>query len=137
MTADITKRERQFNLQWILYRRKAKTGWRAVSFVAWTRQVLERCMREKGCEPSTAKNLLAELPDTFDQRHTSLPPPKPRWPGARRETDNRAERPDSGQPLDSLTERTSQPGATLRTHAGPPLVQAMNPMRGRTYLKIV
>ena len=54
------------SLQWILYRQKAKTGWRAVSFVASTRQVLERCMREKGCEPSTAKNLLAGLPDTFD-----------------------------------------------------------------------
>ena len=62
------------NLQWILYRRKAKTGWRAVSFVASTRQVLERCMREKGCEPSTAKNLLAGLPDTFDAWKATRPP---------------------------------------------------------------
>ena len=61
------------NLQWILYRRKAKTGWRAVSFVASTRQVLERCMREKGCEPSTAKNLLAGLPDTFDAWKATRP----------------------------------------------------------------
>ena len=61
------------NLQWILYRRKAKTGWRAVSFVASTRQVLERCIRGGGCKPSTAKNLLAGLPDTFDARKATRP----------------------------------------------------------------
>jgi hypothetical protein len=56
------------NLQWILYRLHSKTkgGWTAVSFVSSTRQVLERCCREKGCGEDTARNLLAGLPDTFD-----------------------------------------------------------------------
>ena len=89
MSADITKRERQFavsgdwalgadSLQWILYRRasKAKGGWHAVSFVASTRAVLERCMREKGCDKVSARNLLAGLPDTFDAwKATRTPPP--------------------------------------------------------------
>src|SRR5215510_2957002 len=79
MSADITKRERQFavsgdwargadNLQWILYRRrsKARGGWEAVSFMRSTRAVLERCCREKGCGDDTARNLLTGLPDTFD-----------------------------------------------------------------------
>ena len=41
------------SLQWILYRRKSKrTGkWGAVSFVSSTRDILARCMREKGCPP--------------------------------------------------------------------------------------
>jgi len=56
------------SLQWILYRRRFKgtEQWRPVSFVASTRQVLERCMREKGCGLDTARNLLAGLPDSFE-----------------------------------------------------------------------
>jgi hypothetical protein len=52
------------NLQWVLYRRIGD-GWRAMSFVSSTRDILERCMREKGC-PDRA-GLLAGLPPTFRQ----------------------------------------------------------------------
>jgi hypothetical protein len=47
-------------------RSKAKGGWSPVSFVASTRQVLERCCREKGCDDDTARYLLAGLPETFE-----------------------------------------------------------------------
>src|SRR5262245_40782210 len=52
------------SLQWILYRRASKrTGqWQAVSFVASTRVILERCMREKGCPAACQLILLAGLP---------------------------------------------------------------------------
>jgi hypothetical protein len=53
-------------LQWILFRRRSG-GWRPVSFVRSTRDVLARCMREKGVEPGTAAQLLSGLPETFDQ----------------------------------------------------------------------
>src|SRR5262249_13113857 len=75
------------SLQWILYRRASKrTGqWQAVSFVASTRVILERCMREKGCPAACQLILLAGLPPTFHQgretRQKPLPPgpadPKP------------------------------------------------------------
>ena len=42
-------------------------AWRAVSFVRSTRDILARCMREKGCNLPTANLLLAGLPDTFDE----------------------------------------------------------------------
>ena len=56
-------------LQWILYRRRrrgVKEDWDAISFVRSTKEILARCMREKGCDAGTAQNLLAGLPDTFD-----------------------------------------------------------------------
>jgi len=66
------------SLQWILYRRRAKGEWRAVSFVGSTREVLARCMGEKGCPDVDRAFLLAGLPPTFDQwrkthQTTSLP----------------------------------------------------------------
>ena len=68
------------SLQWILYRRASKrTGqWQAVSFVASTRVILERCMGEKGCPAACQLILLAGLPPTFDQwRETRQKPPPP------------------------------------------------------------
>ena len=68
------------SLQWILYRhmKGSPTPWRAVSFVASTRVILERCMREKGCPQPQREVLLAGLPPTFDQwrktRQTPSPP---------------------------------------------------------------
>ena len=67
-------------LQWILYRRRSKTngGWSPVSFVATTRDILARCMREKGCGDDTSV-LLAGMPQTFDQwkiMHQSKSHPK-------------------------------------------------------------
>jgi hypothetical protein len=73
-------RERQFmfsgkwalgadNLQWILYRQRSQFhgGWEAVSFVSSTRQILERCMREKICSDDDRARLLASLPPTFKE----------------------------------------------------------------------
>jgi hypothetical protein len=73
-------RERQFafsgvwalgadSLQWILYRRrsKARGGWVAASFVASTRGVLARCMRESGCSDDDTAVLLAGVPPTFNE----------------------------------------------------------------------
>jgi hypothetical protein len=49
------------SLQWVLYRRHAAVpegsplllrDWRPISFVPSTKEILLRCMREKGCKPS-------------------------------------------------------------------------------------
>jgi hypothetical protein len=53
--------------QWILQRRYAKGGWKNVAFARSTRDILARCMREKGVDDDTARLLLCGLPDTFDQ----------------------------------------------------------------------
>src|SRR5215472_2783016 len=65
------------SLQWILYKRrsKARGGWYGVSFVASTRTILERCMREKGCSELDRAVLLAGLPATFDDWRKSLQTP--------------------------------------------------------------
>ena len=54
-------------IQWMLMRRKGPTDWRSVSFVRSTRDILDRCMREKGVGDAAARFLLEGLPDTFDQ----------------------------------------------------------------------
>jgi hypothetical protein len=55
-------------IQWILYkRRKSRTGWIGVSFVRSERDILARCMREKGCPGDDAAVLLTGLPSTFDE----------------------------------------------------------------------
>ena len=44
-------------LQWMLQRQrmhKGRVDWHSVSFVASTKDVLARCMREKGCPPAGA-----------------------------------------------------------------------------------
>ncbi len=44
-------------LQWMLMRhRKGRDPWRAVSFVSSSKDVLARCMREKGVEPGIASS---------------------------------------------------------------------------------
>jgi hypothetical protein len=53
-------------IQWMLMRHQGKQ-WRPLSFVRSTRDILERCMREKGVDTDTATELLAGLPDTFDE----------------------------------------------------------------------
>ena len=53
-------------IQWSLQRRKPR-GWCPVSFVRSTRDILARCMREKGVDADTAAHLLAGLPTTFDE----------------------------------------------------------------------
>jgi hypothetical protein len=67
-------------LQWMLMRhvrRKRGDCWDAVSFVSSTRDILARCMQEKGVEPGIAAQLLSGLPDTFDQWKTSQTTPQP------------------------------------------------------------
>ena len=54
------------NLQWMLQRR-AGQQWKLVSFVSSTRDILVRCMREKGCPSADAERLLAGLPSTFEE----------------------------------------------------------------------
>jgi hypothetical protein len=56
-------------IQWMLMRRRSQRlgGWHGVSFVRSTRDILARCMREKGVDDDTARLLLSELPDSFDQ----------------------------------------------------------------------
>jgi hypothetical protein len=56
-------------VQWMLMRRhprKSGDTWDSVSFVRSTKDILARCMREKGVEPGTAVILLSGLPDTFN-----------------------------------------------------------------------
>ena len=51
-------------IQWIL--RNRHNGWqRPVSFVHSTKDILARCMNEKGVHPETAGELLKDLPPTF------------------------------------------------------------------------
>jgi hypothetical protein len=59
-------------LQWILCKRRGRadrrTGqpqWDGVSFVRSTRDILARCMREKGCPPEDAARLLAACGERF------------------------------------------------------------------------
>jgi hypothetical protein len=57
-------------MQWIVQHRRQradKAAWRPVSFVRSTRDVLGRCLREKGAETRSIQALTAGLPDTFDQ----------------------------------------------------------------------
>jgi hypothetical protein len=54
-------------IQWILRRHNDQgSGWHPLSFVHSTRDVLARCMREKGVPVEDAAVLLAGLPATFD-----------------------------------------------------------------------
>ena len=63
-------------MQWILRRQrsKARGGWVPVSFVASTKAILERCIRESGAKCCNAGHVaLNALPDTFKEwrrRHT-------------------------------------------------------------------
>ena len=57
-------------LQWIVQRQylhKGEIKWRSISFASSTRDILARCLREKGCPPEDAEQLLAGLPSTFEQ----------------------------------------------------------------------
>jgi hypothetical protein len=56
-------------LQWILMRWVGHPSklWDPVSFVRSTKDILARCMREKGVDTPTAIILLEGLPDTFDE----------------------------------------------------------------------
>ena len=57
-------------LQWMVQRQYVSKGeikWQSVSFVASTKGILARCLREKGCPPADAERLLAGLPATFEQ----------------------------------------------------------------------
>jgi len=61
-------------LQWVLQRRKGK-HWEAVSFVRSSKDVLARCMREKGTPPDVAvEQLLNGLPACFEAWHDQF------WP---------------------------------------------------------
>jgi hypothetical protein len=54
-------------LQWILLRQNGQEKWRGASFVRSTKDVLARCMREKGTPPDDARRLLDGLPASFDE----------------------------------------------------------------------
>jgi len=64
------------SLQWILYRRRSKAngGWKAISFVSSTREVLERCIRDAGCLEKDRAALVADLPPTFNEWREGLCP---------------------------------------------------------------
>ena len=65
-------------IQWILCRRRGikggqTPGWTPLSFVRSTKDILARCMHEKGCPATDAAKLLANLPATFDEWHQQRP----------------------------------------------------------------
>jgi hypothetical protein len=65
-------------LQWVLLRQKRSEKWGGVSFVRSTKDVLARCMREKGTPPDDQRRLLDGLSATFDEWHPGgaiRPPP--------------------------------------------------------------
>ena len=89
------------SLQWMLQRR-AGQRWQSVSFVSSTKDILARCMREKGCPPADAERLLAALPSTFEE-----------WAGKRAQTPATADLADGGgPPLGSVD--TALPNAEQR-----------------------
>jgi hypothetical protein len=53
-------------LQWVLQRHSGGQ-WKAVSFVRSTKEILQRCMREKGCPAADQVVLLDGLPPSFDE----------------------------------------------------------------------
>jgi hypothetical protein len=64
--------------QWILQKRRGtldpRTGqpqWHGVSFVSSTRDILARCMREKGTPPEDAARLLAACGERFSPEPVS------------------------------------------------------------------
>ena len=62
--------------QWILLHNHRQDGtgrWQAVSFVHSTRDILARCMREKGCHAEDARQLLKGLPLTFHEWQRAAP----------------------------------------------------------------
>jgi hypothetical protein len=72
-------------VQWILQRRKdidrrnGRVVWRAVSFVRSTKDILARCMREKGCPQNDAQSLLQLVAsDPLEKRLKPRAPPF-RW----------------------------------------------------------
>ena len=56
-------------IQWILYkyRNSVAVPWTPVSFVRSTKDILARCMREKGCPEEDMAVLLKGLPSTYDE----------------------------------------------------------------------
>jgi hypothetical protein len=73
-------------LQWILRKRRTLKGEPvgvAVSFVHSTRDILARCMREKGCPPEAATSLLAAVSSEFSPRQA----PDPMAPGKTAESE--------------------------------------------------
>ena len=69
-------------IQWMLMRqctRRAGAFWNPVSFVRSSRDILARCMREKGVDERAAIILLSGLPDTFDQWKTAQPSQERPW----------------------------------------------------------
>lgn len=58
-------------VQWILFKeRKGEDPWRCLSFVRSERDILARCMREKGTPAGVMRYLLEGLPETFDEWKT-------------------------------------------------------------------
>src|SRR6476660_2148249 len=57
------------DVQWMLMRRRPNSysGWKPISFVRSTKDILARCMREKGVGADQIAQLLSGLPDTYDQ----------------------------------------------------------------------
>src|SRR5262245_24583413 len=89
-------------LQWLLQRR-AGQEWQSVSFVGSTRDILARCLREKGCPPADAERLLAGLPSTFEE-----------WTGKRAQTPIAADLVDGelpGEPPAFASADTALPNA--------------------------
>jgi hypothetical protein len=67
-------------VQWILYRkhrRKSGDTWDGLSFVSSTKDILARCMREKGVPEDGRAILLVGLPPTFDEWKITHPPSQP------------------------------------------------------------
>ena len=61
-------------LQWTLCRLCNDRGnvyWRPVSFVRSGKDILARCMREKGCADDVGAKLLSGVPDTYDEWKTN------------------------------------------------------------------
>jgi hypothetical protein len=61
-------------IQWILQKKSSDTGWKSITFIHTQRDILERCMRDKGVPEENRVELISSLPCTFNEwRGTHLP----------------------------------------------------------------
>ena len=66
-------------IQWILRKRRSLKGtdvWQAVSFVRSSKDIVARCLKEKGCPPEDAAKLLGAIPVRFELQQVPLPIPE-------------------------------------------------------------
>ena len=125
-------------VQWMLMRRRTRPAgsyWQPVSFVRSTKDILARCMREKGVGAETARLLLEALPEASSSgKRTSQPRKRPHLKSVLSRISELGQRKDA-PPASSLTmppfKIRQQSRLTYRRHRNELLnpIESMNTRR--------